>query len=71
MRWLFDRNVLENESRAVIFRYIKENPETYAIKSIFAILILIVSMPAHASEENTLRIENITSISSIVNPAGF
>ncbi len=40
-----------------------------ALKSIFAILILIVSMPAHASEENTLRIENITSISSIVNSA--
>ena len=40
-----------------------------AIKSIFAILILIASMPAHASVENTLRIENITSISSIVNPA--
>ncbi len=34
MRWLFDRNVLENESRAVIFRYIKENPETYAKKII-------------------------------------
>jgi len=34
MRWLFDRNVLENESRAVIFRYIKENPETYAQKII-------------------------------------
>jgi len=29
MRWLFERNILENESRAVIFRYIKENPETY------------------------------------------
>jgi Tol biopolymer transport system component len=40
-----------------------------ALKSIFAVLILIVSMPAHASEENSLRIENITSISSIVNPA--
>ena len=32
MRWLSDRNVLENESRAVIFKYIKENPETYAQK---------------------------------------
>lgn len=40
-----------------------------ALKSIFAILILIVSTPVYASEENTLRIENITSISSIVNPA--
>lgn len=40
-----------------------------AIKSIFAILILIVSTPVYASEENTLQIENITSISSIVNPA--
>lgn len=29
MRWLFERNVLENESRAAIFRYIQENPETY------------------------------------------
>jgi predicted transcriptional regulator len=34
MRWLFDRNVLENEFRAVIFRYIQENPETYAQKTI-------------------------------------
>ena len=34
MRWLFDRNVLENESRSVIFRYIKENPETDAQKII-------------------------------------
>lgn len=40
-----------------------------AIKSIFAILILIVSTPVYASDENTLQIENITSISSIVNPA--
>ncbi|MFZ3384450.1 MAG: hypothetical protein WA144_11045 [Candidatus Methanoperedens sp.] len=39
------------------------------IKSIFAILILIVSTPVCASQENTLQIENITSISSIVNPA--
>ncbi len=29
MRWLFERNVLENEFRAAIFKYIKENPETY------------------------------------------
>ncbi len=29
MRWLFERNVLENESHAAIFRYIQENPETY------------------------------------------
>lgn len=29
MRWLFDGNILENESRAAIYRYIKENPETY------------------------------------------
>ena len=33
-----------------------------AIKSIFAILILIVSTPVYASEENTLQIENITCI---------
>jgi len=39
------------------------------LKSILAVLILIVSTPVYASEENTLRIENITSISSIVNPA--
>ena len=32
MRWLFDRNILENESRAAIFRYIKGNPETYPQK---------------------------------------
>ena len=29
MRWLFERNVLENEFRAAIFNYIKEHPETY------------------------------------------
>ncbi len=34
LRWLFDRNVLENESCAVIFKYIKENPETCAQKII-------------------------------------
>lgn len=39
------------------------------LKSIFVVLILIVSTPVYASEENTLRIENLTSISSIVNPA--
>lgn len=39
-----------------------------AIKSIFAILIFLFSTPVYASEENTLQIENITSISSIVNP---
>ncbi len=31
MRWLFDgNNVLENESRAAIYRFIKENPGTYS-----------------------------------------
>lgn len=31
MRWLFDgNNVLENESRASIYRFIKENPGTYS-----------------------------------------
>ncbi|MDD5616405.1 MAG: hypothetical protein PHH85_09405 [Candidatus Methanoperedens sp.] len=40
------------------------------LKSIFAILILIVPTPVYASEDdNPLRIENLTSISSIVNPA--
>ncbi len=34
MRWLLDRNILENESRAAIYRYIKENPETYPQKII-------------------------------------
>ncbi len=34
MRWLFERNILENESRAAIFRYIEENPETYPQKII-------------------------------------
>ncbi|MDD5616404.1 MAG: hypothetical protein PHH85_09400 [Candidatus Methanoperedens sp.] len=34
MRWLFDRNVLENESCAAIYRYIKENPGTYPQKII-------------------------------------
>ena len=34
MRWLFDGNILENESRAAIFRYIKENPEAYPQKII-------------------------------------
>lgn len=34
MRWLFERNILENESRADIYRYIKENPEAYAQKII-------------------------------------
>ncbi len=29
MRWLFERNILENDSRAAIFRYIKDNPDTY------------------------------------------
>ena len=30
MRWLFEkRNILENELRAAIYKYIKENPETY------------------------------------------
>ncbi|MFZ2411008.1 MAG: helix-turn-helix domain-containing protein [Candidatus Methanoperedens sp.] len=32
MRWLFDGNIFENESRATIYRYIKENPETYPQK---------------------------------------
>lgn len=32
MRWLFEGNILENESRATIYRYIKENPETYPQK---------------------------------------
>lgn len=36
MRWLFERNILENESRAVIFRYIRENPETYPQKIVRA-----------------------------------
>ncbi len=31
MRWLLDgNNVLENESRAAIYRFIKENPGTYS-----------------------------------------
>ncbi len=34
---------------------------------LFAALVLVLA-PAYASEENTLRIENITSISAIVNP---
>lgn len=41
-------------------------PKPYLL---FAALFLVISTPAYASEENTLRIENITSISSIVNPA--
>lgn len=36
---------------------------------LFAALVLVISTPVYASEENTLRIENLTSISSIVNPA--
>ena len=32
MRWLLDGNVLENESRAAIYRYIKENPDTYPLE---------------------------------------
>lgn len=32
-------------------------------------LVLVISTPVYALEENTLRIENITSISSIINPA--
>ncbi len=32
MRWLLDGNVLENESRAAIYRYIKENPNTYPLE---------------------------------------
>lgn len=32
MRWLLDGNIFENESRAIIYRYIKENPETYLQK---------------------------------------
>lgn len=32
MRWIFEKNILENESRAAIYRYIKENPETCAQK---------------------------------------
>jgi len=36
MRWLFDGNILENESRAAIFRYIKENPESYPQKIVRA-----------------------------------
>lgn len=42
-----------------------ENIKPYIL---FAALFLVISTPAYASEENTLRIENITSISSIVNP---
>ncbi|MCX9009648.1 MAG: hypothetical protein OIN66_00875, partial [Candidatus Methanoperedens sp.] len=34
----------------------------------FAVLVIVFA-PAYASEENALQIENITSISSIVNPA--
>lgn len=29
MRWIFDGNILKNESRAAIYRFIIENPETY------------------------------------------
>jgi len=36
MRWLFERNILENESRTAIFKYIKENPETYPQKIVRA-----------------------------------
>ncbi|KCZ72894.1 hypothetical protein ANME2D_01330 [Candidatus Methanoperedens nitroreducens] len=32
MRWIFDGNVLENEFRAAIYRYIKENPGAYPMK---------------------------------------
>ncbi len=32
MRWLLDGNVLDNESRAAIYRYIKENPNTYPLE---------------------------------------
>ncbi len=32
MRWLLDGNVLENESRAAIYRYIKENPGTHPLE---------------------------------------
>ncbi|MCZ7384949.1 MAG: hypothetical protein O8C63_09410 [Candidatus Methanoperedens sp.] len=35
---------------------------------LFAALVLVLAQ-AYASEENTLRVENLTSISSIVNPA--
>ncbi len=34
-----------------------------------ALFLVIILTPAYASEENTLYIENLTSISSIVNPA--
>jgi hypothetical protein len=34
---------------------------------IFAALVMVLA-PAYASEENTLGVENITSISAIVNP---
>jgi predicted transcriptional regulator len=30
MRWLLNGNVLENESRLAIYRYIKANPGTYS-----------------------------------------
>ena len=40
-----------------------------SLKFCFAIAVLIMVLaPAYASGENTLRIENITSISAIVNP---
>ncbi|MCZ7405585.1 MAG: helix-turn-helix domain-containing protein [Candidatus Methanoperedens sp.] len=32
MRWLLDGNVLENESCAAIYRYIKENPGAYPLE---------------------------------------
>lgn len=32
MRWLFNGKIFENESRTTIYRYIKENPETYPQK---------------------------------------
>ncbi len=34
MRWVFDSNVLKNESRAAIYKYIKENPGAYPLEII-------------------------------------
>lgn len=34
MRWLFEKNILENEFRASIYRYIKENSGAYPQKII-------------------------------------
>lgn len=56
--------------RRIKIQYYTEDYRMNATKPgfLFAILILAISTPVYALEENTIRIENITSIPSIVNP---